>query len=379
MRIALVVPGGVDESAELRVIPALLWLIERLARLHEVHVFALDQYPHRRDYALLGASVHNLGSFRSRGVKRFWLRLLALRSGFHEFGPFDVVHAFWAAPAGALAAFALGAARAPLIVTLAGGELAEVPAIRYGAQGAWRSRALVGLALRRAARITCATRFMARLARAKGVEPLLVPLGAARNEFGAADRSTLGGVGPPFRLLSVGSLNPVKNHPMLLKAFRRVLNQEPDSRLDIVGEDTLRGSIQQLAHELELEDKVTFHGFLRTRDLAPLYRRAHLLVHTAWHEAGPLVALEAGLTGLPCVGTAVGQVDDWHSASGLTVAPDDDAGLAPLILRLLRDPALRAELGSAAREFAWRHDADYTADAFLAMYAEVSSQLAPTR
>lgn len=377
MRIALVVPGGVDESAELRVIPALLWLIERLARSHEVHVFALDQYPDRRDYALLGAAVHNLGSFGSRGVKRFWRRLRALRSGLREFGPFDVVHAFWAAPTGALAALALGAARTPLIVTLAGGELADVAAIRYGAQGAWRSRAAVALALRRAARITCATRFMARLAQARGMVPLVVPLGAAREEFSEPDRPTRRDVGPPFRLLSVGSLNPVKNHAMLLRAFRHVLQEEAGTRLDIAGEDTMGGTIQQLARDLEIGDSVKFHGFLRSRELPPLYRRADLLVHTAWHEAGPLVALEAAMTGLPCVGTAVGHVDDWHSASGLTVAPGDDAGLAQLVLRLLRDPALRAELAGAAREFARRHDADYTAHAFMRLYAELSSRTAP--
>ena len=41
--LALVLPGGVDRSGEVRVIPAFLALIERLARSHELHVFALRQ------------------------------------------------------------------------------------------------------------------------------------------------------------------------------------------------------------------------------------------------------------------------------------------------------------------------------------------------
>jgi hypothetical protein len=45
MRIALVVPGGVDRSGRERVIPILLWLIERLARRHTVHAFVLRHYP----------------------------------------------------------------------------------------------------------------------------------------------------------------------------------------------------------------------------------------------------------------------------------------------------------------------------------------------
>ena len=45
VKIALIVPGGVDRSGEVRVIPALLALIRRLAVTHELHVFATHQEP----------------------------------------------------------------------------------------------------------------------------------------------------------------------------------------------------------------------------------------------------------------------------------------------------------------------------------------------
>ena len=45
MKVALIVPGGVDRSGEVRVIPALLALIRRLAADHELHVFATHQEP----------------------------------------------------------------------------------------------------------------------------------------------------------------------------------------------------------------------------------------------------------------------------------------------------------------------------------------------
>jgi hypothetical protein len=66
MRIAWVVPGGVDESGRDRVIPVLLWTLVRLAADHEVHVFALSQEPRPRSYRLLGADVHNMGEVTSR-------------------------------------------------------------------------------------------------------------------------------------------------------------------------------------------------------------------------------------------------------------------------------------------------------------------------
>lgn len=374
MRIALVVPGGVHESGEIRVIPVLLWLIERLGRSHEIHVFALDQYPGRRDYVLLGASVHNLGSLAARGAWRFLRRVKALRDGFRRHGPFDLIHAFWAAPSGALAALALGEARTPLVVTLAGGEFASVESIGYGLQLSWQSRTLVKLAIHRASRMTGATKFTVGMARDQGEVANLVPLGVDRNTFELAGAESTRNPGPPFRLLAVGSLNRVKNYPMMLRAFRRVLDAEPHAQLDIVGEDTLVGAVQRLALELGIAPRVTFHGFLKTRDLIPLYRRSHLLVHTSWHEAGQVVALEAGMTRLACIGSAVGYVADWYSGTGLAVAPNDDAALATAILRVLSDRGLRARIAEDAYAFAVTHDADYTADAFMAIYEDLRSR-----
>ncbi len=61
MRIGLVVTGGFDRGGRERVVPTLLWLVERLARRHQVHVFVVDYYREPCDYPLLGATVHDLG------------------------------------------------------------------------------------------------------------------------------------------------------------------------------------------------------------------------------------------------------------------------------------------------------------------------------
>ena len=60
MKIALVTPGGLDRSGRERVMPALLWLVERLARNHDVKGVTLHQYPDFCRYALLGAEIVNL-------------------------------------------------------------------------------------------------------------------------------------------------------------------------------------------------------------------------------------------------------------------------------------------------------------------------------
>src|SRR5438552_15384871 len=99
MRIGLVVTGGVDASGRERVVPALLWLVERLARRHDVHVFALHYYPEARSYPLLGATVHDIGRVEGPpGLRQFRVLARLLRT-VEEAGPFDLLHAYWGMPA----------------------------------------------------------------------------------------------------------------------------------------------------------------------------------------------------------------------------------------------------------------------------------------
>ena len=371
VRIALVVPGGVDRSGTTRVIPALLSLIERLAWRHDVHVFALRQETAPGTWALLGATVHNLG-VPTRGLPgstllRFGPRLAGLLS---EFGPFDVVHAFWANAPALLAAVAARFHRLPLAVHVAGGELSALPEIGYGgwlhARERWKTR----LALRRAARVTAGSRFLRRLAAARGIAAEVVPLGADSTYFSPGPRSE----GPPVRLLHAASLNAVKDQPTLLRAFRRVVDEEPHVHLDIAGEDTLGGAVPAEAERLGLAGHVAFHGFLPSDQLRPLYRKADLFVLSSRHEAQGAAVLEAASCGVPTVGTAVGLVADLAPEAAEAVPVGDDRALAGTILSLLRDAGRRRRMGEAAQTFALAHDADFTANAFERIYREIAAR-----
>ena len=245
MRLAIVVPGGVDRSGTERVIPALLWLIERLARRHDVHVFALAQETAPSHYPLLGARVHNLGlASRSRWIGQALLPVFrALVRGLEEQGPFDLVHAFWANNPGFLAALAARRHRVPFVVSLGGGELVALPDIRYGSQLLLRERLKVKWALTRASRVTVASGPMARLARGHGVTPGLVPLGVDGAFFSEPSLAAA----PPRLLHRREPESRQGPGPTLLRAFRRVVNERPDARLDVVGEDTLAALVQASA------------------------------------------------------------------------------------------------------------------------------------
>jgi len=125
---------------------------------------------------------------------------------------------------------------------------------------------------------------------------------------------------------------------------------------------------QALTRTLQLDARVTCHGFQPTDQLAAFYARAHLHVVSSRHEAAGVVVLEAAAAGLATVGTAVGYVADWTPDRAVAVPVSDPNALAAAIVELLQDPARRARIASAAREWTLAHDADWTAAQFEGIY-----------
>jgi glycosyltransferase involved in cell wall biosynthesis len=366
MRIGLVVTGGFDRSGRERVVPSLLWLAERLASRHDVHVFALHHYPDPCTYPLLGATVHDIGRVNGpRGLRRIRLRT-RLERAIEAHGPFALLHAYQGMPAGLVSTQAGRRLGIPVVVTLDSGEPVAMGDIDYGLQRRWIDRRAIAAVTRHAARVTVATEFMARMGPLANVRTDIVPIGVDAGLFRVATRID----GPPWRLLRVASLNRVKDYPMLLQTVAQLVTGGLDIHLDIVGEDTLDGSVQALARHLAIGRRVTFHGFQPTDMLGEFYGRAHLHVVSSRHEAAGVVMLEAACAGLATVGSAVGYVADWHPDRAVAVPVGDVAALARAVADLLHDAPRRERIAAAARAWTLEHDADWTARQFERIYAE---------
>lgn len=370
MRVALVVPGGVDRSLTERVIPALLWLVEELGRRVELVVFALGHGPAPDSWEIPGARVVDLGPLRLSRVPglAFARRARDLRAAFRAQGPFDLVHAFCATPCGATALAA--APGLPLVVSLAGGELAGIADIGYGCDLVPRERRKVRLTLARAAAVTAASRPLVAEALRRGVEARLVPLGVEDAGFVSPGERRRDGL---FRLLHAADLNRVKDAPTLLRAARRLRDGGVPFVLDVAGEDTLSGAVQAESSRLGLDGHVVFHGRLTTARLRPLLRDADLFLLSSRHEAGPVALVEAAACSVPTVGTAVGHVLEGSPERSLAVPVGDDAALAAAVRALLSDPARRLAMGAAALGWARENRASVAAGRFEALYREVTS------
>jgi glycosyltransferase involved in cell wall biosynthesis len=367
MRIAVVVPGGVDQSGEYRVIPALLALIERLSLHNEVHVFALNQEANPRDWDLAGARIHNIGQRYTR------VRAVRMIRALHRHSPFDLVHAIWSGACGQIAVTAGKLLGIPSLVHVAGGELVALPEIGFGGRQNWRGRIREALVLPGATAVTAASAPMIELLAAMGLPAQRVPLGVDLTTWPARAPRRRAGTGAA-RLIHVASLNRVKDQATLLRALASLRTSGLNFQIDIVGEDTLQGAIQALCAQLGLSAHAWFHGFLTQRQLRPVMESADLMIVSSRHEAGPLALLEAAVAGVPTVGTAVGHVREWAPQAALAVPVGDPAELAGAIRRMLEDEDLRLAVAHEAQRRATREDADYTAARFQALYSTVSAK-----
>ena len=153
-------------------------------------------------------------------------------------------------------------------------------------------------------------------------------------------------------ILFVGQLIRGKGVDLLLRALNLV---KANWVLDIAGDGNARDALESLVLDMGIGDRVHFHGFVPSGELAPLYDAARFVaVPSRWPEPFGMVGLEAMHRGRPVVAFAVGGIPDWcmDKETGL-LAPDRDVpALADRIDRLLRDDELAVRLGARAHEVA---------------------------
>ena len=370
MKIGLIVPGGVDRSGRILVIPVLLALIERLASRHEVVVVSLDPNALPSEYELLGARVVNLGLIKAR-TRLSWaaVTLRKLMSALRAAGSgFDLLHAFWVFPQGSLAVAAGSLLRMPVVVSIGGGELVWLPTIRYGGMRTLRSRITMSATLRTATAVSAPSTHVVRSATGIRRDIQWLPTGVDTTIFRGSVKRTCG---EPWRLVHVAGLNEVKNQETLLRAVRQVADVCPHIVLDCIGVDALNGRVQELARNLGIADRVRFHGVLTIDEIVPFYHKAHLFVQSSLHESMGAAVLEASAAGVPTIGTNVGIVAEMAPRAAVAVPVSDPGALAKGIVELLENSGRREALALAAQDFARTYSADWTAAQFEELYRRV--------
>lgn len=197
----------------------------------------------------------------------------------------------------------------------------------------------------------------------------VVPWGATSRDVTDDDRQR---VRQRYRLqrpylLWVGTIEPRKNLPMLLDAYRRLGSAAVD--LVLVGpigwREQLEGHVEGIAtHVRQL-------GFVPAADLPALYDGAELFCFPSTREGFGLPALDAMAHGTPVVGSAGTAVEEVVGNGGVCVDAADVDAWTDAIAKLLADDTARADLADAARVRASAYTWERCADTMASIYHEV--------
>lgn len=148
-------------------------------------------------------------------------------------------------------------------------------------------------------------------------------------------------------LLTVGRMQPQKDHAVLIAAFAQIANRHPDWQLRIVGQGELRGALEEQAARLGIAKRVEFPGVVA--NIGSELARAQLFAMPSRYESFGLATAEALAHGLPvvgfadCPGTNEIIVD---GVNGLLTRPGE-ASFAEGLERLMASPDFRRRLGEA--------------------------------
>ncbi len=275
----------------------------------------------------------------------------------------------------------------PLVVGPVGGSLTSPPAFaaEEGGEPWWqRLRRLDGMRLRHDpllrgsfAAADCVVGIAAY------VEELLAPVGLRRFETMSdvavdavpppVDRTGRPG---PVRLLHVGRTVRTKGLRDTLRALGDL--GDLDVHLDVVGDGTDLAACRDLAHDLGLDGRVTFHGRVPRAEVDRFYAAADVFVFPSYREPGGAVVLEAMSWGLPVVvsdrgGPAANVTDDCGVRLPAESPEQLAADCAAALRHLVTDAPLRTLMGCAAREHVVEHHRwPARVERMLGLYDEVA-------
>lgn len=191
--------------------------------------------------------------------------------------------------------------------------------------------------------------------------------------FGSPAPSVLPGPVARHHVGMIGHLLDYKGWDDFIRVAKILTDDDHDVVWHVVGEGPERASLEAMARDLGIADRVVFHGLLH--DVTPILAGLDLFLFTSHREGLSVAVLEAMSAGLPVVATDVGGIADQviEGENGFIVRDGDVAAAAARVRTLLTDDALRDRLGAVSRQ---RMEEHFSEQAMLSNYAALYHQLA---
>ncbi len=149
---------------------------------------------------------------------------------------------------------------------------------------------------------------------------------------------------------TVGRLVPVKGHIYLIEGIRRVVMQNKNISLLIIGEGPLQNELKNRVEKLGLNNYIRFLGF--SDNIEKYLSSLDIFILPSLHEGMPMVLLEAMKLEKAIIATKVGGIPEaiQNKFNGLLISACDAEAISTACLDLIRDKAMRNKLGKNARK-----------------------------
>lgn len=178
---------------------------------------------------------------------------------------------------------------------------------------------------------------------------------------------------PSRYLLYLGTLEPRKNIPLLLRAFAQLAKAHPEARLVIAGKKGWYfDEIFHTVEMLKLADQVVFTGYVDEADKPALIRGAFLFLYPSLHEGFGVPVIEAMASGVPTIAGNRTSIPEIAGDGARLIDPESLPEMTAALEALYTDAAARSELAARglaqASKFSWKKTAEETA----AIYRETA-------
>ena len=183
-----------------------------------------------------------------------------------------------------------------------------------------------------------------------------------RNTIGIKDNETV--------LLSVGEINPNKNHKIVIDALAKLGRK--DIRYVVCGIGALMEENQRLAKSLGIEEQVMFVGY-RT-DIDKFYQAADIFVVSSFREGLPVAPMEAMSAGLPCVASRIRGNVDLFEGGQLMFNPRDVDSLCTALSNAMDKDIVANEL-ARNKQTLQRFSMEEAVKAMKRIYIDVMSEI----
>jgi glycosyltransferase involved in cell wall biosynthesis len=286
-----------------------------------------------------------------------------------EFRP-DLIHAHFAVPTGVLALATSFMARLPYLITV---QLGDVPgAIPEQTDALFRwLNPLIRPIWRRAAAVVSVSKFVGELAqKAYGHEPIVIPNGISLSGRPGVPQPATGAP----RLIFVGRLNSQKNLHSLPPILAKLRQFTWD--LDLVGDGAERASLETAFAEVELADRVHFHGWLDRPLVEAKMRAAEIFIFPSFVEGLSLAVLEALKFGLLLLTSNIPTLRECVASglNGYLISLDAPDQWVEKLRSLLSDPDLRLAMRRKSWEMVERFDLERIADQYETLFRGIAAE-----